>query len=127
ASETVEKTEQAEQAEEYSKNRYSPAVLKLAQEHDIDLSALHGTGLGGRITRKDVKNYIKEKPAPTQSTGQEKITEPSTKETEAALGDHEYKLTGVRKAISDNMSYSKAEIPHAWMTIEVDVTDLVKY
>lgn len=38
--------------------RYSPAVLKLAQEHSIDLTRLAGTGLGGRITRKDVEAYI---------------------------------------------------------------------
>jgi 2-oxoisovalerate dehydrogenase E2 component (dihydrolipoyl transacylase) len=38
--------------------RYSPAVLKLAQEQNIDLTRLTGTGLGGRITRKDVEAYI---------------------------------------------------------------------
>src|SRR5699024_4262599 len=41
------------------KNRYSPAVLKLAGEHHIDLRAVTGTGLGGRITRKDINQYIK--------------------------------------------------------------------
>lgn len=35
--------------------RYSPAVLRLAQEHGLDLSQIRGTGLGGRITRKDVE------------------------------------------------------------------------
>ena len=40
------------------KQRYSPAVLRLSQEHDIDLSKITGTGRGGRITRKDVLNYI---------------------------------------------------------------------
>ena len=39
-------------------NRYSPAVLRLAQEHDVDLKPLHGTGAGGRITRKDVQHFI---------------------------------------------------------------------
>ncbi|MEK8127500.1 dihydrolipoamide acetyltransferase family protein [Paenibacillus filicis] len=37
--------------------RYSPAVLKLAAEHRIDLEQVPGTGLGGRITRKDVEAY----------------------------------------------------------------------
>src|SRR5699024_418044 len=36
-------------------------------------------------------------------------------------------VSGVRKAIADNMVRSKQEIPHAWMTVEVDVTDLVQY
>jgi 2-oxoisovalerate dehydrogenase E2 component (dihydrolipoyl transacylase) len=38
--------------------RYSPAVLQLAQEHGVDLSQLSGSGLGGRITRKDVQRWI---------------------------------------------------------------------
>lgn len=36
------------------KKRYSPAVLRLADEHGIDLAAVQGTGAGGRITRKDL-------------------------------------------------------------------------
>src|SRR5690554_4901582 len=40
------------------RRRYSPAVRSLADEHDIDLEELTGTGLGGRITRKDVFVYI---------------------------------------------------------------------
>ena len=44
-----------------SKPRFSPAVLKLAQEHNINLDEVKGTGKGGRITRKDVLVYIEEK------------------------------------------------------------------
>src|SRR3954453_6917180 len=40
------------------KMRYSPAVLKLSQEHDIDLNQVIGTGAGGRITRKDVLRVV---------------------------------------------------------------------
>lgn len=38
--------------------RYSPVVMRMASEHGIDLSALHGTGLGGRVTKKDVEAYL---------------------------------------------------------------------
>src|SRR5690554_3443959 len=41
---------EAETKQEIMKNRYSPAVLTLAQEHQINLSELTGTGLSGRIT-----------------------------------------------------------------------------
>src|SRR5699024_9978490 len=42
------------------RTRYSPAVVKLAADHQIDLQSVQGTGLGGRITRKDIKKYIKD-------------------------------------------------------------------
>src|SRR5699024_10096838 len=42
-------------------------------------------------------------------------------------GDIEIPVKGVRKAIADNMVKSTTEIPHAWMTVEVDVTELVEY
>ena len=40
------------------KKRYSPAVLKLAEENNIDLLTVSGTGRGGRITRKDIEKVI---------------------------------------------------------------------
>lgn len=40
------------------KRRYSPAVIRLAQENDIDLEQVKGTGKGGRITRKDLLQLI---------------------------------------------------------------------
>src|SRR5699024_3186691 len=54
------------------KNRFSPAVMRLAQENDIDLTQVSGTGAGGRITRKDIEKVIKEGVAK-----QERPTEPS--------------------------------------------------
>lgn len=43
--------------------RYSPAVQSLAAQHSIDLSAVPGTGLGGRVTRKDVLAFLANGPA----------------------------------------------------------------
>ena len=40
------------------RNRYSPAVRTLAEDHNLDLNRIAGSGLGGRITRKDVLDYI---------------------------------------------------------------------
>ena len=58
-----QKTEVAETvavipAEQGNKARYSPAVLKISQEHEIDLTQVTGTGAGGRITRKDLLKLI---------------------------------------------------------------------
>ncbi|GAA3322245.1 hypothetical protein GCM10020331_041340 [Ectobacillus funiculus] len=134
--------------------RYSPAVLRLAQEHNIDLAQVRGTGLNGRITRKDLLKLVElgnipipqaEVPepvlqavAPEPAVPQEpkKEHKPKAAETKvlpravvvpAMKGDAVIPVSGVRKTIAANMLRSKQEIPHAWMMIEVDVTNLVTY
>src|SRR4051812_21732062 len=55
----VEKDEQKVlSTDQTGKARYSPAVLKISQEHGIDLNQVSGTGLGGRITRKDILKIV---------------------------------------------------------------------
>ncbi|MDF2723140.1 MAG: subunit of branched-chain alpha-keto acid dehydrogenase [Paenibacillus sp.] len=61
-----------QQADTSNRNRFSPAVQQLASEHGISLQHIVGTGLGGRITRKDVLTFIESggaKQAPIQSVG----------------------------------------------------------
>jgi len=111
-------------------HRYSPAVLSLSQQHGVNLGDVTGTGIGGRITRKDIQNYIQHrKSSVTDNTMQtEGRTNKSVVQPEVTQNYEEgYELTGVRKAIADKMVLSTTEIPHAWMTVEVDVTNLVKY
>ncbi|MCA1054757.1 2-oxo acid dehydrogenase subunit E2 [Rossellomorea aquimaris] len=128
-----------------NKARYSPAVLKLSQEHDIDLNLVEGTGNGGRITRKDLKKIIESgnipkaadaapqaesAPAPQQAPAQPAATQKQAApapNVPVMPGDIEIPVTGVRKAIASNMVRSKHEAPHAWTMMEVDVTNLVEY
>jgi 2-oxoisovalerate dehydrogenase E2 component (dihydrolipoyl transacylase) len=132
-----------------NKGRYSPAVLRLAQEHNIDLEQVQGTGMGGRITRKDLLKLIEsgniptadQKPAaqpaveaaPVQEAPKAEAPVQAAPKQAAAPnipvqpGDVEIPVTPVRKAIAANMLRSKHEAPHAWTMIEVDVTNLVAY
>lgn len=96
--------------------RYSPAVLNLAAEHQIALESVKGSGMNGRITRKDILLFI-----------EKSVKEPAPKITPAISNNIEIPLTPTRKIIAANMVRSKQEIPHAWMTVEVDVTNLVSY
>lgn len=117
--------------------RYSPAVLRLSQEHNIDLSLLEGTGRGGRITRKDVQKVIDSGELQTKDTMRKERVEPVGKprsketteqdETRNVSGDLDIPVSGVRRAIATKMVTAVQEIPHAWMTVEVDVTNLVAY
>ncbi|HAO5823682.1 TPA: 2-oxo acid dehydrogenase subunit E2 [Listeria monocytogenes] len=126
-----QETKQVKLAEAPASGRFSPAVLRIAGENNIDLSTVEGTGKGGRITRKDLLQVIENGPVATkaevqsQSAPQEKTATPAP--IRSAAGDREIPINGVRKAIAKHMSVSKQEIPHAWMMVEVDATGLVRY
>lgn len=117
--------------EQTGENRYSPVVLKLAQEYHIDLSVIEGSGRNGRVTKKDVEAFRQNSsPKPSEREPEKKEQDaPAVKASpeKTTAGDVEIPVTGVRKAIAANMSRSKSEIPHAWTMVEVDVTNLVQY
>ena len=108
--------------------RLSPAVRRLAQEHSIDLSQLLGSGMGGRITRDDVLRYLESGPvqtaAPTPPVAPRLAPQTPESATEAADEKH-ITLTPVRRMIAEAMVRSITQIPHAWSTVETDVTSLV--
>lgn len=141
------------------RSRYSPAVQTLAQQHGLDLRAITGSGLGGRITRKDVLNYLENnkgsaapqtRPAvpapanapfqavsnelnaasePVRNSGLHLSETPKIPTIEVEGGDRsEYfiDVTPIRNTIATRMRQSVSEIPHGWMMIEVDVTNLVQ-
>ena len=92
--------------------RYSPAVRRLAEQHDVDLSKVTGTGIQGRVTRADVQAYIDAVPqqaAPSHDGDEERMP-----------------LSPVRRIIADNMVRSSSRIPQAWGVWETDVTGLVR-
>ena len=119
-----------------NKARYSPAVLRLAGEHGIQLEQVEGTGAGGRITRKDIQKIIdsgmQQKTETPKAAAVQAPQEPKQQQKQApapalSAGDIEIPVTGVRKAIAANMHKSKTEIPHAWTMMEVDVTNMTAY
>jgi 2-oxoisovalerate dehydrogenase E2 component (dihydrolipoyl transacylase) len=117
------------------KIRYSPAVLRMSQEYQIDLSQVKGSGRDGRITRKDLQRLIDSGNIPKAGEAKKEAEAqmPAAKPAAPAAavphspGDVEIPVAGIRKAIAANMVRSKQEIPHAWMMIEADVTNLVNY
>lgn len=117
-------------ADDSMRSRISPAVRRLADEHGIDLSQVPGTGIGGRITRRDVEKFLEMPNIPVRSTGLHltRPEKPQAPAEEAKLSsDREYILdvNHVRSAIAAKMRQSVTEIPHAWTMIEADVTNLV--
>ena len=103
----------SEPAAERAVRRYSPAVQRLAQEKGVDLAQVLGTGIGSRVTRKDVEALIDSGEAPRREAEAERP------------GEERVRLTPVRRIIADNMVRSATQIPHAWSLVEADVTGLV--
>jgi 2-oxoisovalerate dehydrogenase E2 component (dihydrolipoyl transacylase) len=119
------------------KRFYTPVVLRMAEEHGIDLAKVQGTGTMGRVTRKDVERAIAGGAAAAPSTPP---AAPAAAAAAAAMpmpppalvfapgaADEERALTPMRRAIADHMSRARTEIPDAWSLVEVDVSRLVRY
>ncbi|GED19008.1 dihydrolipoamide acetyltransferase family protein [Kurthia gibsonii] len=111
------------------KKRVSPVVGRLIDEYHLNIDLIEGTGAGGRVTRKDVLREIESGIISSQLTHEEKPTTRDTQVKEAIPeenGDVIIPVSSIRKTIAKRMVDSVTQIPHAWMTIEVDVTELVK-
>lgn len=99
---------------------FSPAVLRFAALEGISLEVLRtikGSGEGGRVTKKDIEHFIRSKKPPCPLA--------SPLASSGAL-EERVKLTGMRKAIADNMVRSFYEAPHASVVTEVDMTDVME-
>jgi len=99
--------------------RVSPAVRKLVQDNNLDLSQIAGTGPGGRVTREDVQSYLASKPAPAAA--------PPAAPRTGERGDELVRISAVRRQIAEHMVRSVSTSPHAWSLREVDVTKLQAY
>lgn len=122
-----------------SDNRfYSPLVKNIAREENIsqaELDAISGSGQGGRVTKNDILNYVRnrgtlkpasqEAPKP-QMEGRTEIAKPSSKSV-IAIGPHDeiIEMDRMRKLIAEHMVMSKQTSPHVTSYVEVDVTHIV--
>ncbi len=120
---------------------YSPLVLNIARTEGIsmtELEAISGTGNEGRVTKKDILAYVKDKqngkvsaPAaspsstPAAPVSQPKVSEPSAPAVSLNSGDEIIEMDRMRKLIADHMVMSKRVSPHVTSFVEADVTNLV--
>jgi pyruvate dehydrogenase E2 component (dihydrolipoyllysine-residue acetyltransferase) len=120
----------------------SPLVRRLANEHDLDLSRIEGSGAGGRITKQDVLAAIDSggaaaaaatAPAPAGVPAPAPATAPATTPTVAAVqpavagpGDEVVPISHIRKLIGQHMLSSLETSARAWTMVEVNIDHLVK-
>src|SRR5918994_684863 len=121
----------------------SPLVRRLADEHQVDLGQIQGTGTGGRITKNDILAFVGSRgeaapaaapaataapataPAPTPSAPAPASAAPLGAPT-AGQGEEVVPVTHIRKRIAEHMLGSTQTTARAWTLVEVNVDHLVK-
>lgn len=120
---------------------YSPLVLTIARNEGVSMAELEqipGTGLEGRVTKKDILNYVQHKKgAPAQKAASAEIHQPATvtgKEILTTSAGVNYagnveiiEMDRMRKLIADHMVNSKHTSPHVTSFSEADVTNMVNW
>ena len=119
----------------------SPLVRRLADEHDVDLDSLEGTGTGGRIRKQDVLKFVETrkatpqaKPAASAEEAPERAPERKEPQKEAApaaataAGDREELVpwSNIRRRTAEHMVASHLETARAWNAVEADWTNIVE-
>jgi pyruvate dehydrogenase E2 component (dihydrolipoamide acetyltransferase) len=115
--------------------RSSPLVRKIAREHNLDLSRVPGTGIGGRITKQDVMTFLEKHPAPQAASiaagAIAPAIAPSTPKgapappPPAAIPGDLVPMTQMRKIIAQRMIESRRTSAHVHNLFELDVTRIV--
>lgn len=128
----------------------SPVVARLAKDKNVDLNRVKGTGQGGRITKKDVLNFLSASPqeaaaaAPWETPGEGDLFRPTemmfaagkpaevTPQTEPApaqipTGERVIPHTTMRKRIAEHMVFSKHTSPHVTSVMESDFKRVIAH
>jgi 2-oxoglutarate dehydrogenase dihydrolipoamide succinyltransferase (E2 component) len=121
--------------------RISPLARRMAQEYQVDLNAIRGTGEGGRVRKEDILAYVEERarqpqaaqaaamvpPAPAAAFSPPSAEERSAPPVTTAEGDEIVTPSPIRRAIAEHMVRSKRTSPHATTIVEVDMTTIARW
>ncbi|MEZ5082427.1 MAG: dihydrolipoamide acetyltransferase family protein [Bacteroidales bacterium] len=111
-----------------SQKFYSPLVKNIAKQENIALSeldALEGSGKDGRVTKKDILNFIEDKKSGRVTVPSPTLKAIDTPPVTSGVGDEIVEMDRMRKLIADHMVMSKHTSPHVTMFHEVDMTQVV--
>ena len=117
--------------------RISPLARRMAQEHNIDLNQIQGTGEGGRVRKEDILAYLATASATAPASAPIIAVTPITAAPEPVVvsappvaftgEDQVITPSPARRAIAEHMVRSKRTSPHATTLVEVDMTTLARW
>jgi 2-oxoglutarate dehydrogenase E2 component (dihydrolipoamide succinyltransferase) len=135
--------------EELRKTRSSPLVRNIAKEHNVDISQIPGTGMSGRVTKKDILSFIESgaaiKPQDLLKQGSDLRSQSSQSRVEtpqiqpvqqteykapqvySSVGDRVEPMSNMRKKIAEHMVFSKQTSAHVTSVYEIDMTKVAKF
>jgi 2-oxoglutarate dehydrogenase E2 component (dihydrolipoamide succinyltransferase) len=133
------------------KSFVSPVVARIASEHGVDVSSVRGTGRGGRVTKKDILNYVESgppappqeeapavapepapapapepAPAPTAEAPPKPAPPPTPEPVAAVAGEQLEPMNAMRRGIAEHMRRSLDTAAHVTSAIEVDMSRVVE-
>ena len=140
--------------EDLRKTKSSPLVRNIAKEHNVDISRIEGSGMSGRVTKKDILDFIESGAAirpqdllanagaaksftapsvPQTAPQSQPPTQPAQKSAfvaptvPQAIGDRVEPMSVMRKKIAEHMTFSKQTSAHVTSVYEFDITNVAKF
>ena len=136
--------------EDLRKTKSSPLVRNIAKEHNVDISRVSGSGMSGRVTKKDILDFIESgaairpqdllanigtaksftaptaptAPTQTQTVQKTAFTAPPIA---SQVGDRVEPMSLMRKKIAEHMTFSKQTSAHVTSVYEIDMTNVTKF
>jgi 2-oxoglutarate dehydrogenase E2 component (dihydrolipoamide succinyltransferase) len=105
--------------------RSSPLVKRIAREEDVDLRQLEGTGLGGRITKKDILSHLSGRQSSDVPTPSAPRPQTPSAGRSLAGSSEVVPMSAMRKSIAEHMLASRRTSAHVTTVFEVDLTHIV--
>ena len=111
--------------EDVRRQKSSPLVRKIAAEHGVDVSRVAGTGIGGRVTKQDILDFIERPAAPAQAAPAH-APAPPPPAVKAGPNDEVVPMSIMRRRIAEHMVMSKRTSAHVHSIFEFDFTKVSK-
>jgi 2-oxoglutarate dehydrogenase E2 component (dihydrolipoamide succinyltransferase) len=118
--------------EERLRTKSSPLVRRMAEEHGVDISSLSGSGVSGRVTKKDLAAYLESgPPAAAPAAPRPSMYAPAGFDYVPPVvtpwpGDVVEPMSKIRKLTAGHMAYSKQTSAHVTTVFEVDLTRVTR-
>jgi 2-oxoglutarate dehydrogenase E2 component (dihydrolipoamide succinyltransferase) len=127
--------------EDAIRERSSPLVRKIAKEHNVDISQIHGSGIAGRVTKDDILGFLeKGSAAPASAAPQTSAASarqaggsavaaapmPAAPQFKPGATDHVEKMSVMRKRIAEHMVVSRRTSAHVHSVFEVNFSRIAQ-